>query len=154
MRTAPDALRSALGSSGDRPVDAYVSAAMRPYLLAALIAGDDEAAAGPVLVVAADDRSASDLAGDLKAFLSPRPVHIYPSRGTTFESHLDPPPHLAGLRIAAMNAMADPSAVVVASAIALAEKVPDPNLRPETLALHKARASTWTTSRSCSRTRL
>ncbi len=129
------ALRSAL-RTGDEPVDAYVSSAMRPYLLAALIA-DDEAPPGPVLVVAADDRSARDLAGDLKAFLAPRPVHIYPSRGTTFESHLDPPPHLAGLRIAAMNAMADPTAVVVASAIALAEKVPDPKLRPETLALHK-----------------
>jgi transcription-repair coupling factor (superfamily II helicase) len=130
------ALRSALGSV-DGTVDAYVSAAMRPYVLAALIGDEDEAPPGPVLVVAADDRSARDLAGDLKAFLSPRGVHIYPSRGTTFESHLDPPPHLAGLRIAAMNAMADPSAVVVASAIALAEKVPDPKLRPETLALHK-----------------
>ena len=130
------ALRSALGSA-DGAVDAYVSAAMRPYVLAALIGAEDEATPGPVLVVAADDRSARDLAGDLKAFLSPRGVHIYPSRGTTFESHLDPPPHLAGLRIAAMNAMADPAAVVVASAIALAEKVPDPKLRPETLALHK-----------------
>jgi transcription-repair coupling factor (superfamily II helicase) len=129
------ALRSAV--AGEGPVDAYVSASMRPYLLAALIGGDQEATPGPVLIVAADDRSARDLAGDLKAFLAPRPVHIYPSRGTTFESHLDPPPHLAGLRIAALNALADPSAVVVASAIALAEKVPDPELRPETLALHR-----------------
>jgi transcription-repair coupling factor (superfamily II helicase) len=130
------ALRSAVAAEGT--VDAYVSAAMRPYLLAALIGGDQEATPGPSLIVAADDRSARDLAGDLKAFLAPRPVHIYPSRGTTFESHLDPPPHLAGLRIAALNALADPSAVVVASAIALAEKVPDPSLRPETLALHRS----------------
>src|SRR5829696_8539791 len=131
------ALRAAVRAS-EGPVDAYVSASMRPYLLAALIGGGEEAtASGPALIVAADDLSARDLAGDLKAFLAPRPVHIYPSRGTTFESHLDPPPHLAGLRIAAMNALADPSAVVVASAIALAEKVPDPKLRPETLALHK-----------------
>src|SRR5829696_3540834 len=131
------ALREAVRSSDRGPVDAYVSAAMRPYMLAALIGGEDGEAGGPVLVVSADDRSARDLAGDLKAFLAPRPVHTYPSRGTTFESHLDPPPHLAGLRIAAMNAMGDPAAVVVASAIALAEKVPDPKLRPETLALHK-----------------
>src|SRR5215207_2367167 len=131
------ALRAAVRAS-EGPVDAYVSASMRPYLLAALIGGGEEAtASGPALIVAADDLSARDLAGDLKAFLAPRPVHIYPSRGTTFESHLDPPPHLAGLRIAAMNALADPSAVVVASAIALAEKVPDPSLRPETLALHR-----------------
>src|SRR4051812_25812688 len=128
------ALRDQLPSPGGVVVEAYVSASMRPYVLAALI---DSRREGPTLVVAADDRSARDLAGDMKAFLAPRPVHIYPSRGTTFESHLDPPPHLAGLRIAAMNALADPSAVVVASAIALAEKVPDPTLRPVTLALHK-----------------
>jgi transcription-repair coupling factor (superfamily II helicase) len=129
------ALRSAVRSS-DEAVDAYVSSPLRPYLLASLV---DEEGASPqrVLLVAADDRAARDLAADLRAFLAPRPVHIYPSRGTTFESHLAPPPHLAGLRIAAMNALADPGAVVVASAIALAEKVPDPSLRPETLALHR-----------------
>ncbi len=130
------ALRSAVAAAGDS-VDAYVSASMRPYLLASLIGGDDDTPAGPALIVAADDRAARDLARDLTAFLAPRPVHLYPSRGTTFESHLDPPPHLAGLRIAAMDALADPTAVVVASAIALAEKVPDPSLRPETLALHR-----------------
>ena len=131
------ALRSAVAGS-EGTVDAYVSASLRPYLLAALIGGDDAETSGPTLIVAADDRSARDLAGDVKAFLAPRPgPSSIPSRGTTFESHLDPPPHLAGLRIAAMNALADPSAVVVASAIALAEKVPDPSLRPETLALHR-----------------
>jgi transcription-repair coupling factor (superfamily II helicase) len=129
------ALRSAL-RSGDT-VDAYASASLRPYLLAALIGADDGPAPGPVLVVAADDRSARDLAGDLNAFLAPRRVHMYPSRGTTYESHLDPPPHLAGLRIAAMNALGSGGTpIVVASAIALAEKVPNPKLRPESLALH------------------
>jgi transcription-repair coupling factor (superfamily II helicase) len=126
------ALRKELRDSNGKVVDAYASSPLRPYLLASLV--DEES--GPVLIVAADDRSARDLAGDLKAFLVPRPVHIYPSRGTTYESHIDPPPHLAGLRIAALNALSDPSAVVVASAVALAEKVPDPALRPETLALH------------------
>jgi transcription-repair coupling factor (superfamily II helicase) len=129
------ALRQALRAS-EGPVDAYVSSSLRPYLLAALVE-EDTASPPPVLIVAADDRAARDLAGDLKAFLAPRPVHLYPSRGTAFESHLDPPPHLAGLRIAAMNALSGPSAVVVASAIALAEKVPDPALRPESLALHR-----------------
>jgi transcription-repair coupling factor (superfamily II helicase) len=131
------ALRGRLRSSGQETIDAYISGSMRPYLLAALIGGDADGPVAPVLVVAADDRSARDLAGDLRAFLAPRSVQVYPSRGTTFESHLDPPPHLAGLRIAAMNAMTEPGAVVVASAIALAEKVPDPKLRPETLALHR-----------------
>ncbi|HEX6586511.1 MAG TPA: transcription-repair coupling factor [Solirubrobacterales bacterium] len=129
------ALRSALRSGAS--VDAYASASLRPYLLAALIGADDGPAPGPVLVVAADDRSARDLAGDLNAFLAPRRVHMYPSRGTTYESHLDPPPHLAGLRIAAMNALGSGGTpIVVASAIALAEKVPNPKLRPESLALH------------------
>src|SRR4051812_42023591 len=84
------ALRDALPNPGGTAIEAYVSASLRPYLLAALI---DSRSEGPTLVVAADDRSARDLAGDLQAFLSPRGVHIYPSRGTTFESHLDPPPH-------------------------------------------------------------
>ena len=129
------ALREAVRSSGDA-VEAYVSVSLRPYLLAALV-DDGGASDRPVLIVAADDRAARDLADDLNGFLAPRRVRLYPSRGTTFESHLDPPPHLAGLRIAAMNALAEPTAVVVASAIALAEKVPDPKLRPETLALHR-----------------
>src|SRR5437867_1340937 len=88
------ALGDALRESGDRPVEAYVSSSLRPYLLAALIDGssgefgspgtpEGSRSRAPVLIVAADDRSARDLAGDLKAFLAPRPVHIYPSRGTT-----------------------------------------------------------------------
>ena len=67
------ALRDALASSDDA-VDAYVSSSLRPYLLASLIEGGT--ADGPVLLVAADDRSARDLAGDLNAVLAPRPVHI------------------------------------------------------------------------------
>jgi transcription-repair coupling factor (superfamily II helicase) len=69
------ALRSAVAES-DGTVDAYVSASMRPYLLAALIGGEEGVTPGPALIVAADDRSARDLARDLKAFLAPRPVHI------------------------------------------------------------------------------
>jgi transcription-repair coupling factor (superfamily II helicase) len=42
-----------------------------------------------------------------------------------------PPPHLVGLRIAALDALlGDGAAVLVTSAVALAEKVPDPALRP------------------------
>ena len=50
-----------------------------------------------------------------------------------YESHLAPPPHLVGLRIAALDALRDASAgrpVIVASAVALMERVPDPDLRP------------------------
>jgi transcription-repair coupling factor (superfamily II helicase) len=116
---------------GGEPQRAFVSGSLRPYLLAALL---DAEPARPALVVAGDDRAARDLAADLRAFLSPRPVRLYPARGVRYESHLAPPPHLVGLRVAALDSLASPAldgaAVVVASAAALAEKVPDPELRP------------------------
>jgi transcription-repair coupling factor (superfamily II helicase) len=121
---SPDAV--ALQRDGGR---AFVSASLRPYLIAAL--ADAPADQGPVLVVAADDRQARDLAADLRAWVAPRPVRYYPSRGVTYESHLAPPPHLVGLRIAALDALvAGESPIVVVSAVALSEKVPDPELRP------------------------
>src|SRR3954469_12168468 len=112
------------------PQRAFVSASMRPYLLASLL---DAEPGRPALVVAGDDRAARDLAADLKVFLSPRAVRFYPARGVRYESHLAPPAHLVGLRIAALDSLlagGDEPAVLVASAVALAEKVPDPALRP------------------------
>jgi transcription-repair coupling factor (superfamily II helicase) len=129
---------------------AFVSASLRPYLIAALLDGGGAAADGaaapalaadrPAIVVAPDDRAARDLAADLRAWLAPRPVRFYPSRGVAYESHLAPPPHLVGLRVAALDALlagaegAD-APVVVVSATALAEKVPDPELRPHSFML-------------------
>jgi transcription-repair coupling factor (superfamily II helicase) len=121
---------------------AFVSASYRPYVTAALLDGLDGPMAGrPALVVAADDRQARDLAGDLRHWLAPRPVRYYPSRGVAYESHLAPPPHLVGLRVAALDALlaeqqdgAEPPVVVV-SAVALSEKVPDPALRPHSFHL-------------------
>ncbi|MGH2983387.1 MAG: transcription-repair coupling factor [Solirubrobacterales bacterium] len=130
------ALGTALGA-GNGTVEAYASAALRPYLLAALIESPDGPGSRAVLIVTADDRSARDLAGDLRSYLQPRAVHLYPSRGTAYESHVAPPPHLAGLRVAALRALASSEPIVVASAIALAEAVPDRSLWPEGLALHK-----------------
>jgi transcription-repair coupling factor (superfamily II helicase) len=123
----PDAER--LSEPGAR---AFVSHSLRPYLIAAVA---DRDARRPVVVVAGDDRQARDLAADLRAWLRPRPVRFYPSRGVAYESHLAPPAHLVGLRIAALDALleADPGSeapVVVVSAVALSEKVPDPALRP------------------------
>ncbi len=117
---------------------AFVSASLRPYVLAALA---DQDTARPALVVAGDDRQARDLAADLRAWLHPRPVRLYPSRGVAYESHLAPPPHLVGLRVAALDALLDEAhgahgaPVVVVSAVALSEKVPDPALRPHSFKL-------------------
>jgi transcription-repair coupling factor (superfamily II helicase) len=118
---------------------AFVSASLRPFAIAAL--ADREAR--PTMVVVGDDRVARDLAADLRAWLAPRRVRFYPSRGVAYESHLAPPPHLVGLRVAALDALLasgaqeaeDEPPVVVVSAVALAEKVPDPALRPRSFTL-------------------
>jgi transcription-repair coupling factor (superfamily II helicase) len=124
-----DPQTQSLAEAGGR---AFVSQSLKPYLLAALL---DRDPSRPAIVVAGDDRAARDLAAGLKAWLEPRTVRHYPSRGVTYESHLAPPPHLVGLRIAALDALldgahADAAPVVVVSAVALSEKVPDPALRP------------------------
>ena len=56
-----------------------------------------------------------------------------------YESHLAPPPHLVGLRIAALDALLSRRARRgrVASAAALAEKLPDPDLRPHGFEIEK-----------------
>jgi transcription-repair coupling factor (superfamily II helicase) len=127
-----DPQTAALAREGGR---AFASQALRPYLVAALLDREPDT---PAIVVAGDDRTARDLAGALRAWLAPRTVRYYPSRGVTYESHLAPPPHLVGLRIAALDALlSGENAVVVVSAVALSEKVPDPSLRPHGFTLKK-----------------
>ncbi|HUY59960.1 MAG TPA: transcription-repair coupling factor [Solirubrobacteraceae bacterium] len=119
---------------------AFVSLSLRPYLIAALLDRDPDT---PAIVVAGDDRQARELAGSLRAWLAPRRVRYYPSRGVTYESHLAPPAHLIGQRIAALDALLDSDVhragapVVVVSTVALSEKVPDPSLRPHGFTLRK-----------------
>jgi transcription-repair coupling factor (superfamily II helicase) len=120
---------------------AFVSLSLRPFLIAALLGRDQTK---PAIVVAGDDRQARELAASLRAWLAPRRVRYYPSRGVTYESHLAPPAHLTGQRIAALDALLDDSSggpdgapVVVVSAVALSEKVPDPSLRPHGFTLRK-----------------
>jgi transcription-repair coupling factor (superfamily II helicase) len=116
----------------DQGGSAFVSQSLRPFVVAALA---DQDPRRPTVVVVGDDRGARDLASDLRAWLAPRPVRYYPSRGVAYESHLTPPPHLVGLRVAALDAITDTpegseQPVVVISAVALSEKIPDPKLRP------------------------
>jgi transcription-repair coupling factor (superfamily II helicase) len=125
-------------ADGGEAVSVRASAMLRPLLLAALLEDDRGLAGRPALLVAADDRSARDLAADLRAYLAPRRVRFYPSRGTGYASSITPPPHLVGLRIDALDALsAEADAVVVASATALAEAVPDASLRPAGSVIHK-----------------
>src|SRR5947209_537410 len=121
--------------------DAFVSQSLRPYLVSALLNRHPER---PAIVVAGDDRAARDLAAGLRAWLAPRIVRYYPSRGVNYESHLAPPPHLVGLRIGALDALleweknpAQSAPVVVVSAVALSEKVPDPAMRPHGFELRR-----------------
>jgi transcription-repair coupling factor (superfamily II helicase) len=150
-------LRSLLGLAQDDPGGsrlaregghAFVSASLRPYLIAGLaeIGVGGSTGARPTLVVVGDDRAARELAADLRAWLAPRRVRYYPSRGVTYESHLTPPAHLIGLRVAALDALlaekstderAGGPPVVVVSAVALSEKVPDPALRPRSFTLRR-----------------
>ena len=112
---------------------AFVSQSLRPFVVAALA---DQDARRPALVVVGDDRAARDLAADLRAWLAPRPVRYYPSRGVAYESHLTPPPHLVGLRVGrAGRADGHARGLRAAGRGHLArprcrEKVPDPKLRP------------------------
>ena len=126
---------------GAEAAEALISSSIRPYAIAAMLDADDALAGLPALVVAADDIEARDLARELSAYLAPRRVRFYPSRGTGYESHLAPPPHLVGLRIAALDALTGDgdgeAPVVVAGAVALAEAVPDASLRPSGFALSR-----------------
>ncbi len=125
-------------AAGGEAVEVRASTMLRPLLLAALLEDDRGLAERPALLVSADDRSARDLAADLRAYLAPRRVRLYPSRGTGYASHVTPPPHLVGLRIDALDALGrEADAVVVASATALAEAVPDASLRPAGFAIAK-----------------
>ncbi|HEY1508955.1 MAG TPA: hypothetical protein VGF93_08155, partial [Solirubrobacteraceae bacterium] len=61
-----DPQTDALARDGGR---GFVSQALRPYLIAALLDRDPDRAA---IVVAGDDRAARDLAGGLRTWLEPR----------------------------------------------------------------------------------
>ncbi len=151
MTAEAPALRTLLGLLGEDDAalalardggHAFVSSSLRPYVIAALVESDERARGAATLVVVGDDRAARDLAGDLGAWLAPRRVRYYPSRGVAYESHLAPPAHLVGLRVAALDALLaegpageDGAPVVVVSAAALSEKVPDPALRPHSFTL-------------------
>src|SRR3954463_9957541 len=85
-------------SGGER---AFVSASLRPYLLAALL---DAKPDRPALGVGGGGGPGGAPAPPppapaLKTFLTPREARFYPARGVRYESPPAPPPHLVGLRV-------------------------------------------------------
>ena len=134
----PD-FRSLAAAARKGGADARVSSSFRPFLTAALVADGDALGGRPVLIVVPDDVAARDLTRELNAYLGERRVRHYPSRGTGYASQIAPPPHLVGLRIAALDALAggEEDPVVVASAVALAETVPAAELRPDGFTVRK-----------------
>ena len=128
---------AALIADGGR---AFVSQSMRPYLVAALADGRGRPTARRSWWPATTARRATSPPTCARGS-SRGPVRFYPSRGVAYESHLAPPPHLVGLRVAALDALLAERAdgeeppVVVVSAVALSEKVPDPALRPHSFTI-------------------
>src|SRR4051794_31871586 len=96
-----DSVEKLVADSHESPQRAFVSASLRPYLLASLLDSDPER---PALIVAGGDRAARGLAADLEGQPSPRPGGFYPGRGQRYEAPPAPPPPLGGRSIAPLAA--------------------------------------------------
>src|SRR5919201_6001578 len=107
------------------PAPARVSEPALPLVLAAL---HEELDRGLVLL-AAEDADARDAAEGAAWFLGEERVALLPSRGVRWGSGLEPPPHLVGERVRALDVLAA-GGLVCASAAALAELIPPPEARP------------------------
>ena len=107
---------------------ARVSEPAFPLLLAAIY----EELARPLVVLTPEDADARDAAEAAGWFLGDERVALLPSRGVSWGSGLEPPPHLVGERARALDVLAA-GGLVSASAAALAEGMPPPEARPETI---------------------
>ncbi|MBV8258747.1 MAG: transcription-repair coupling factor, partial [Actinobacteria bacterium] len=108
------------------PARARVSEAALPVLLASL----HERLARGLVCVLPEDADARDAAEGAGWFLGEDVVGYLPSRGVSWESGLEPPPHLVGERARALHVLAGGGLVCV-SARALAELAPPPGARPD-----------------------
>ncbi len=81
-----------------------------------------------------EDADARDAADAASWFIGEERVALLPSRGVSFDSGLEPPPHLVGERFRALDVHAR-GGLVCASAMALAERLPPAVSRPDTLRL-------------------
>ena len=112
------------------PIRARVSEPAFPLVAAAL----HEELARALLVLLPDDADARELAEAVSWFRGGDQVAYLPSRGVASGSGLAPPPHLVGERFRALDVLAAGGLVLV-SAPALAEGMPPPAERPESVPL-------------------
>jgi transcription-repair coupling factor (superfamily II helicase) len=120
-----------LGELADSlPARARVSEAALPVLLASL----HERLQRPLVCLLPEDADARDAAEAVGWFIGEDRVGLLPSRGVSWESGLEPPPHLVGERARALQVL-ESGGLVCASARALAEGAPPPAARPEPFAL-------------------
>ena len=112
------------------PGRARVSEPALPLVLATL---HEELRRG-LLILLPEDADARDAAEGASWFLGPDIVALLPSRGVSHASGLEPPPHLVGERARALDVL-DRGGLVCASAAALAEGMPPPDLRPQPVGL-------------------
>ena len=110
--------------------DARVSEPALPLLLGALHLH----LARGLACLLPDDAEARDVAEAVAWFRGDEHVAFMPSRGVSFESGLEPPPHLVGERFRALDVLAAGGLVCV-SAAALAERLPPVEARPERIDL-------------------
>jgi transcription-repair coupling factor (superfamily II helicase) len=107
---------------------ARVSEPALPLLIAALY----EELGRPLVILTPEDADARDVAEAAGWFLGDDQVALLPSRGVSWGSGLEPPPHLVGERARALDVLAA-GGLVSASASALAEAMPPPETRPEAI---------------------
>jgi transcription-repair coupling factor (superfamily II helicase) len=112
------------------PIRARVSEPAFPLVAAAL----HEELARALLVLVPGDADARELAEAISWFRGSDAVAYLPSRGVAPGSGLAPPPHLVGERFRALDVLRADGLVVV-SAPALAQGMPPPDERPESVPL-------------------
>ncbi len=113
-----------------RGATARVSEPALPLLLASLHLRLER----PLVVLLPEDADARDAAEAASWYLGEEQVALLPSRGVSWESGLEPPPHLVGERARALDVLAA-DGLVCASAAALAERLPPPDQRPARIEL-------------------
>src|SRR5438445_7436724 len=107
------------------PTRARVSEPALPLLLAAV----HERLQRGLVCALPEDADARDAAEAAAWFLGEERVGLLPGRGVQWASGLEPPPHLVGERVRALDVL-DRGGLVCASATALAEGMPPPSERP------------------------